>query len=165
MSLGKKLIGDRKKILKEWYQEVLGSFPKQSHALISSNTDRFANPIGFTLNDAIAEIFSALVGDKSLDEIAPALERIIKLRAIQGGRESAQLGFLLALKRIVRERCGAYSSGFSEVGALLEIEDRMDEILLRAYEIYVRSRELILELQVNEIKNKTHMMRRLSGEA
>lgn len=158
-------MGDRKKILREWYQEVLGSFPKQSHALIASNTDRFANPIGFTLNDAIAEIFSALVGDKSLDEIAPALERIIKLRAIQGGREAAQLGFLLSLKRIVRERCGAYSAEFTEVGALLEIEDRMDEILLRAYEIYVRSRELILELQVNEIKNKTHMMRRLSGEA
>ena len=141
------------------------SFPKQSRYLIANDADRFANPMGFTLNDGIKEILSALVGEKTLDEIEPALGQLIKLRAIQDNREGNQLSFLYALKKIVRTQCKAYSKGFTAVRELLELEDRIDLIILRAQEIYVLSREKILELQVNEIKNKTYSLRRLSGEA
>lgn len=164
MDLNQQIMGKRKKILRLWYQEVLECFPKQSRVLIASNADRFSNPIGFTLGEGIEEIFSFLVGEKSLPEIDSALGRLIKLKAIQEVRDTNQLAFLFSLKRIVRENCGAYSKGFSEIRELLEIESRLDQIVQKAYEIYVQSREKILELQVNEIKNKTYMFRRLADE-
>ena len=164
MSLIERIKEKKNGIQRSWFQEVLNSFPKQSQSLIASNADRFANPIGFTLNDAISEIFAAVVGEKSLEDIAPALERIIKLRAVQDKQNPGQLVFLHALKKIVRKQCGAFEEGFAEVEALLALEDRIDEIILRALEIYVLSREKILELQVNEIMNKTHTLRRLQGD-
>lgn len=165
MSLTQRIKDRKKGILRSWFQEVLDSFPKQSQALIANNSDRFANPIGFTLNDAIAEIYAGVVGEKTLEDIRPALERITKLRAIQDKQNPGQLGFLYGLKKILRTQCGAFERGFDDVEGLLEIEDRIDEIILLALEIYVQSREKIYELQVNELQNKTYMMRRLQGDA
>lgn len=165
MSLLEKVKGDRSKILRRWLDALLDSFPKQSRLMISAESDRFSNPIGFTLHEAIDEVFRALVGEKTLEEIDLALGRLVKLKAIQEDHADGKLGALIELKRIIRESCGAYSARFSSITELLEIEDRVDEIILRAYQIYVQSREKILDLQINEIKNKTYMMRRMSGEA
>ena len=164
MSLSEQIIGKRTKIIRLWFKEVLECFPKQSRIMIANNSNHFSNPIGYTLREGIDEIFSFAVGEKSLEEIDLGLGRLIKLKAIQEVQDANPLLFLFALKKIVRENCGAHSSQFSEIKELLEIESRLDHIIQKAYEIYVQSREKILELQVNEIKNKNYMFRRLAGE-
>ncbi len=164
LSLSQRIKGERKKIQRLWFQEVLEIYPKQSRSLIGGVADRFSNPIGFTLSEGIEEIFSVLVGEKSLAEIDPALERLIKLRALQEADQAGPLGFLFSLKKIVRKSCGAYSSQFTEFGELLELEDRIDGIIRKAHGIYVQAREKILQLQVNEMKNKTYMFRKLADK-
>jgi len=164
VSLSEQLWGDRTKVLKLWFQTVLESYPKQSRTLIAVESDRFANPIGSTLNDAIEDIFATVAGKKTVDDAEPAIAKMVKLKAVQEGSSEGQLAFLFALKPIIRKTCGANSSRFSQWQDLLEIEDRIDLVILRAMEIFIQSREKILELQVDEIKNKTYSLRKLSGD-
>ena len=164
MSLKDQIRERKGKILKQWYQEVLESYPPQARIMIQSTADRFDNPIGFTLHDGIREILAALIDEKTLEEIDPALALVIKLKAIQEKTDSSPMDFLYTLKRIIREHCGAYSGSFTAVKELLELEDRIDQIMERAQSIFVDSREKLLELQVNEMKNKTHMLRRMAGD-
>ena len=164
MSLLAQLKEDRVKIHRAWFQEILDSFPRQSRGLIADGKDRFSNPMGHTLNDGILEILSALLGEKTLEEAEPAVAQLIKLRAVQKEQKENPVEFLFALKKIVRKNSGAYGRKFTQVGELLEIEDRLDAIILRALEIFVESREKLLELRVNEMRNKTHMFLRMAGE-
>ena len=165
MTLGEQLIRDRKKIQRQWFQDVLEGFPKQSRYLIAGDEDRFTNPIGFTLNEGIEEVYAAVSGEKTVEEIDEGLSRLIKFKAVQKKDEqTGDLDFLVSLKRIIRKACGVEKAGFNDYQALMDIEDRIDRIILKAHNIFVASREKILELQVNEMKNKTYSLRRLSGE-
>jgi len=164
------LVREKKtKIMGRWFQVMLDAYPQQSRFLIGKDSDHFANPIGYTLNEALEEIFAVLAEEKPLADIQLALERLVKLRAVQDTSAQEQQGenplaFLLALKKIVREFCGAYQPGFTATGELLALEDRMDQVLLQALAIFSHSKEKLLELQVSEMRNKTFMLRRMAGE-
>ena len=170
MSLAETIRGNKTRILGRWFQVALETYPQQSRFLIGKDGDRFANPIGFTLNDALAEIFDVLMADKEQEALLPALERLVKLRAVQDKstreqEEGRPLAFLLDLKKIVRDVCGVGNGGFTAVSELLALEDRIDQVILRAHEIFYHSRAKLLELQVIEMRNKTYMLRKLAGEA
>lgn len=154
----------RETVLKQWFQTVLDAFPPQARMLIAKGTDRFSNPIGFTLSEGLEAVLDGLLDNSPPEAVEPALAQIIKLRAIQPDRKEDPLAFLYQLKPILREICGARKRGFDQLGDLLDLEDALDAIIRQGQDIYVQSREKILELQVNEMKNKTHMLRRLAGE-
>ncbi len=164
MNLNEQILRKRTKIVRLWYGHLLESYPRQSRKFIALDTDRFANPIGFTLSDGVERVFDHLLGGRDIEEIEESLAQIVKLRAIQEGSHANALEFLLALKKIIREQCGVNSSAFTQVDELLAIEDRIDEVFLLAHELYVRSRESIAELKVNEMRNKTYMLRKMVGE-
>ena len=164
MSPSDRIRKDRTKILKKWFHEVLESYPKQSRSMIALESDRFANPMGSTLNDGVEAILSVAIGDKSFEEAELSIERLIKLKAIQEGQNGGQLDFLFSLKKLLRQHLGVDAGKVEDLREFFEIEDRIDHITKTATSIFILSREKILELQVSEIKNKTYMMRRLTGE-
>lgn len=176
VSFAKRMQEQRAAILARWQREVLESFPRQSRKLIAAGQDRFANPLGFALREGVEEVFSFVAGEKPWDEIESALERLVKLRAVQETGGQGPLEFLFALKTILREACGVGTSGDgaggeprglspSDLEQWLVLEERIDRVIQAGVAAFVRAREKILELQVNEMRNKTYMLRRLAGEA
>jgi len=174
MSLAKRMQERRAAILGRWQREVLESFPRQSRKLIAAGEDRFANPLGFALRDGVEEVFSFVAGEKPWDAIEPALERLVKLKAVQQTHGQGPLEFLFSLKTIVREACGVGTGGGiageplerapSDLEQWLVLEERFDRVIRAGAAAFVQAREKILELQVNEMRNKTYMLRRLAGE-
>jgi hypothetical protein len=164
MNLVERMQEQRVAILRRWLQEVLECFPQPARAFIAGGEDRFSNPLGFTLSAGVEEIFSFVAGEKPLGEIAPALERLVKMRAIQQTRASEPLGFLFGLKRIVRDVCEVDTRADLGLEQWLALEERIDAVVRASLATYVRARETILELQVNEIRNQTYMLRRLAGD-
>lgn len=161
MGLVQRIVEKKAEILRIWHQKALKGFPVQSRLLIASNTDRFANPIGFTLQDSIGEIFAFLFSDGTAEKMEESLSRLVKLRAVQDPGSNEGVEFLLVLKMVVRDQCGASSAKFTEHAELREIEDQIDQILVKAHRIFVDSRELIAELKVNEMRRKTHGLRKI----
>ena len=151
------------KILKEWYESIIGSFPQKSRRLIGLNEDRFQNPMGFTLYEGIRTILETVVNKLPVEGLEEALGQIIKIKAIQEKQPADGLDFLFDLKKIIRSNCDVLAEDFSENKALFELEDLIDSIILKAHIIFVESREKISELKVEEMAKKTYMLKRVAG--
>lgn len=164
MSLCERIRGNRTKILKQMLKEVLETYPDQARPLIAIGSDRFGNPLGATLSEGVEEIFEVVADLKSIDEIDLPLERMFKLKAIQEGKTNESLDFLFSLKTIIRNDCKADVHDPDEIKEWLEIEERIDQIVKRGLQVFITSREKLLELQVAELKHRTYSLRKLSGE-
>ena len=164
MSLCDRIRGNRTRILKQILQEVLATYPDQAKPLIAIGPDKFGNPLGATLSEGVEEIFDMITGDKSLEDIQLPLERLFKLKAIQEGETNRSLDFLFSLKSIIRKGCNVDHGKSTEVPELFELEDRIDQIVKKGLQVFISSREKILELQVAELRHRTYSLRKLSGE-
>jgi len=164
VSLSEKIRGDRTKILKQLIREVLETYPDQARPLIAVGSDRFANPLGATLSEGVEEIFEAITGDKTLEEIEQPLERMFKLKAVQEGKTNQALDFLFSLKSIIRNTCDVEGGNSAVLKEWFEIEERIDQIVMQGLQVFITSREKLLELQVAELKHRTYSLRKLSGE-
>lgn len=165
MKFSQKIQQEKLEIFRLWYQTMLDSFPRKSRGLITINQDRFTNPMGYTLYEGMRQILETVVNLSPIEELDEALGKIIKVKAIQEKQPNDGLDFLFALKKIIRARCDALSGQFTENEALFEMEDQIDSIILKAHVIFVESREKISQLKVSEVEKRTHMLRRIVGDA
>jgi hypothetical protein len=117
--------------------------------------DQFANPVGCTISNEIAALYDELLQGTDTEKLSPFLERIIRIRAVQDFSPSQAIGFIFSLKRVIRDELGSEIRKDGIVEELTTFESRIDELALRAFEIYVRCRERVYEIRVNEVKNRT----------
>lgn len=164
MSFQEALSAKKVGILRAWYNSVLESFPQASRGMIGNTSDQFGSPMGHIFNDGLNQLFDHLLSEGDPADLEAALGQIVRLRAVQDKGASDGLGFLFALKKIIRDVTGAKKKNFDQYTELLEIEDRIDGWIEQAHRIYVDAREKISELKVNEMQNKTYMLRKLVGE-
>ena len=114
--LKQSLLEKKTKILKQWFDVVLDSYPADTQKFVKGQKDRFANPVGHAVLTGLEGILDELLrgSDYELDKISVFLDQIIRIRAIQDFTPSQALGFLQGLKNIVRKelkesikgRCG-----------------------------------------------------------
>jgi hypothetical protein len=81
--------------------------------------------------------------------MSASLEAIIRIRAVQDFTPSQAVAFVIQLKQIVREELGVGSSA-----DLQGLEDRIDEVLLLAFDIYSKCRQKLNDIRVREVKNQ-----------
>jgi len=79
------------------------------------------------------------------------LEELLRIRAVQEFSASEAVSFIFLLKPLLRGR-----SGHDD-----RIDERIDELALMAFDAYMRSRERLLALQVNESRRKTYLLERM----
>jgi hypothetical protein len=81
---------------------------------------------------------------------APALDQIIRIRAIQNFSPSQAVAFVFFLKTVIREALeeDIKQSGIKE--ELLVIETRIDQLALLAFDQYMVCREKLYDLKANE---------------
>ncbi|MFH1293539.1 MAG: RsbRD N-terminal domain-containing protein, partial [Pseudomonadota bacterium] len=82
------------------------------------------------------------------------LENIIRIRSIQDFKPSQAIGFVLQLKKLVREMLESKAPINGLSGELQAFENRIDDIALLAFDIYSQCRQKIYEIRVNEVKNQ-----------
>jgi hypothetical protein len=83
------------------------------------------------------------------------LNDIIRIKAVQDFTPSQAVSFLPLLKKVVRDELGSdiQRQHFSE--ELAAFESQIDNLALLSFDIYMKCREKIFELRVNEIKTMT----------
>lgn len=144
----KSLNRKKQQILLKWQPEVYGSHISKDPAAAQKSEGRFTNPFGYVIEKNTAEMLDWLFDNENKVDLNGPLEEICRHKALQDGRPSEALSFIFALKPIIRKELRDEGHGQE----LLEIDKRIDEMALLAFDIYSDCRARICEIKMNEIK-------------
>jgi hypothetical protein len=98
------------------------------------------------------------------EEIGEALDRIIRIRAVQDYSPSQAVGFVFELKNLVHEELAGTPAVTAEADSLRMLDVRVDRLALQAFDVYMQCREQVYSIRVNEIRNRSlKMMERLNA--
>ncbi len=90
-----------------------------------------------------------------------AVDRLVRVRAVQDMTASQALGFIPALKTILREELRELLKEDPE--ALRALEDRIDRLTLLAFDIYSGCKERLYQIRVEEIRTRTERLLKMAN--
>lgn len=157
------LLQRRTAILSRWFDAILDTYPPDAHRFLRKQKDRFANPVGTTLFKEMENLLQEILQGFDRERLSAILDRIIRIRTVQDFSPSAALGFLFALKEIIRSEIDPKSAGQVSTGELPDLENRIDAMALLAFDIYMQCKERVFEIRVKETQNQVSRMLRKSG--
>lgn len=157
------LAGRKQNILQRWFEIILDTYPADAAQFLNNQKDRFANPVGATISEGMGRILFELFQEKvDQDRISPHLDSIVRIRAVQQYTPSQALGFILLLKKVVREVLGKDGLLQGQSDALAELDSDIDSLTLLAFNLYMHCREKLYEIRANEVKRSTHNLLRMA---
>ena len=146
---------NRSEIIQKWFDLIIKSYPADSTNFFKQTDNRFGNPVGYTISQGIETLYDTLLDDNNdEDKLYSSLENIIKIRAVQDFSASQAVDFVFLLKKVIREYVDTDSSEKRVIGELLELESEIDKLALCSFDVYMKCREKIYEIRVNETKRK-----------
>lgn len=152
MSLQKLLEENKSVILSRWFNSILETYPADTKQFLRTKKDQFDNPVAHRISSGIEGIFSQILNEAEGKEVSPFLDKIIRVRAVQDFNPSQAVAFIFDLKRLVREELGEDVREGQLSEELWKFELEIDRMGLLALDIYMKCREEIYELRVNEVK-------------
>lgn len=142
-------------IVERWLDGLIKSYPADTERFLRGEKDRFANPLGQTLTRGIHALVDVLLQSGPADQLARALDGIIRIRAVQELTAVQALGFVFGLKDVVHQLCAQAIRAGGLEQAQRDFERQVDELALLAFEIYLGCKSQLYEIRVNEMKRKT----------
>jgi hypothetical protein len=142
-------------LAKRWMGLIVATYPDDASGFLKKEQDRFRNPVGYTIGKAIGELARGLVSGRKAEELAEALDNIVRVRAVQDFKPSQAVGFIFLLKAAVRQELGAETLNDDSFGQWQMIEAKVDELALLVFDTYEECRRQIHEIQANELRNRT----------
>lgn len=151
------LADQKQALLDKWLEQTLATYPSQTLRFLHGEKDRFRNPVGHTLREGLATLLDEITGEMDPAKIGPALESIVRLRAVQDFTPSQAVGFVYLLREILQEE----SAG----GEPSAVQKRIDELALCAFDLFMKCREEIYEIKAREAQRKVYVLERLRQRA
>jgi hypothetical protein len=154
MSLDNLLADKRSPIIKKWRDLLIGTYPIDTQRFFKKEKNRFSNPVGQTIAEDLEILYDELTGGNDSDKISASLDNIIRIRAVQDFRPSQAVGFVIELKKLIRNELGIRARENEIQDELEALEEKIENAALLAFDIYVKCRQKLYELRVNEAKNQ-----------
>jgi hypothetical protein len=183
--LMKALTARKSAILGEWLARTIQAYPEHSARFLLHDKDPFRNPVGSTLKAAFPVLLDALLDGTDLAAVGPALDGVVRIRAVQDFTASQAVAFLFLLKPLLREalsrpphpplspRAGGEDApprgypvpggGVAAVEVLAAVEGRIDQMALHAFDLFMRCREQVYEIKANEARRRIGMLLKRCG--
>jgi len=139
-------------IIESWLERVLRSDPGQSTAFLATERDPFRNPAGSTIRQALGILVDELLLGMDRGRITVAMDALMQIRAVQGLEPGHALEFLFQLKEILRSHLEGPEREF--------VNDRIDEVALLAFDLYMKYRERTYQARTNEARRRLFVMER-----
>lgn len=156
MDLAEGFRNHREKILNKWVEYTLSTY--LSSGFFLKETDKFANPVGGNIREALGNLLLLLMKGADPKEFIPPLERIISIRAVQEFTPSQAVSWLNAVKHITREVFAADKERSQLVNQLYDYEFAVDLAMLAAFDIYMQYRERLYQVRIAEIRTGNHIL-------
>jgi len=145
----------RDAILRRWCDLIIGSYPDASVAFLANQKDPFRNPMGHAIAEGIESVFEQILSGMDPDKLLAALDRIIRVRSVQEFSASEAVGFVFELKSIVRTSLDGAVSEAEHSVVSAEIDSRIDQVALLAFDQYTKCREQLNEIRLRELRGRT----------
>jgi len=140
-------------ILKRWIDSVVDGYPEETAKFLRSKTDPFANPVGAGLREGLAELLDGIIHGVEPEELSSALDRVIRVRAVQEFAPSAAVNFVFELKGLLREVVGGTNAETD--GTPDPIDQRIERLGMCAFDVYMSCREQMWAIRAQEIRNQS----------
>jgi len=161
MNLEHPLAQKKAAVLERWLQLILESYPSATVRFLKQEKDRFANPIGYTISREIEVLYEELLQNMDSAKISASLDNIIRIGAVQDYPPSQAIVFVFLLKKAIREELAHDIGEKLAYEDLLKFEVRIDELVLLALDIYMKCREKVYDIRLNEAKAEGEQVFRL----
>jgi hypothetical protein len=140
----------RDAILGDWFECILAGYPKETGKFLREKKDPFGNPVGTGLREELGTLLDAALSTVDDEQLTAALDRIIRVRAVQDFEPSRAVGFLFELKAVIRRWTDR--QGFEDGRELEEFDLQVDRLVLAAFDVYNVCREQLHEIRVRSIR-------------
>ena len=141
-------------ILDRWLQLILETYPADTATLMKNEKDRFMNPVGRTIAEGIKVLYDELLLGMSGEKTSLALENIVRIRCVQDFSPSQAILFVYRLKGAIRDELAAELQGDRIFQEWLVLESKIDDLSLKAFDLYTKCRERICDIRVQEMKSQ-----------
>lgn len=149
------LLEERKNtIVDRWVDAVLSAYPPDSATLFRQQQDPFANPLGHSVREGTRRIFQTMLEGMDPEALREHLDRIVRIRAVQELPPGQSLSFVFSLRSIIREVIPEADTGGRFRKDLSDIDEKIDQVALAAFELYAAMREELAQLRVKEVKRQ-----------
>jgi len=144
----------RAAILEEWLERTLATYPSQTAGFFRNEKDRFRTPVGSTLKEGLSTLLDEITGEMDLEKTRPAMESLVRMRAVQDFTAAQATSFVFALRQILNES--------SEGGCPAAWQTRIDSIALLAFDLYTKCREEIYQIKARAHRREVYVWERMS---
>lgn len=155
------LAEQRDRIVKEWYNLALDTYPPETARLWKKTSDQFLNPVAWRLREGLEEVCTAVLEPKNqeaLDKAMFALDELVRVRAVQNFSPSGAAGFIIIFKKVLRETLWPEIKRREAWVDLLAVESFLDGLVLTCLDLYCACREKLNEIRVRELEKNQHLL-------
>jgi hypothetical protein len=163
MKLEKLLSEKGPAVLDRWLKLILESYPADTQRFLKKQKDPFANPVRNTISKELENIYKELLKGVDRERVAPFLDGIIRIRAVQDFSPSQAIAFIFQLKKVIREALDKEIGEHQLSDDLLVLESKIDDLALVAFDVYMGCREKIYALSANEARNQVYRLLQKKG--
>lgn len=155
MEFGRLLEQYKSVIVKAWFELVISTYAPDTAQFYKSQQDDFANPVGSIVRRALTALYDRLPHPIDPSQTKQILDPMVRIRAVQNFTPSQAIGFIFALKQLVRSHVRSKLDTDQTEAAMRHLDAKIDEIGLLAFDVYMECREKLYDLKANETKNRT----------
>lgn len=163
MNLEKHLSQKKSSIADRWVQLIFDSFKPETSDFLKREKDRFNNPLGFRISRGIKGLCDVFLENEDSDKALACLDEVIGIRALQDFPPSQALAFVFLLKKVVREELAPELRDPALREEFLELESRIDGLALLGFDVYMKRRERLCDIKVEEMKKRVGGLLRKAG--
>jgi hypothetical protein len=155
MDLLNQLTRKKSAIVKQWFDRLMETYPADTAQFLRSQKDAFANPVGRNSLQSLEGLFDHILKGFNPKTARPIIDPIIRIRAIQDFTPSKAIRFVFDLKNIIRDEAPADTGDRQSLKTLADLDHRIDDLGLLAFDVYMQCREKIYDLKANEMRART----------
>jgi len=133
-------------IAEVWLAQTLDSYPAAVRSTLVYETDPFRNPAGFAIKASLQTLTHEVLGAMNKRAIEPALDALMRLRAVQDFSSADAIEFIFDLRAAVTRVAGSLPPDF---------DTRVDELARIAFVKYSECRTQIATLCAKEKRLRT----------
>jgi hypothetical protein len=158
MALQNQLLRDKSAIVDCWFERILATYPPETAKFLRGEPDRFQNPVGQTMAPALDGLCETILTGGDRARLQSHLDDIIRIRAVQDFTAAGAVGFVFQLKQVIREQLGSTADLDHQPelqSELRALDERIDQVALMAFDIYMECRQQLYEIRTKEIQRRT----------
>lgn len=155
MKAGEILGRHKETVITRWTETVFNTYPLETVGFLRTSTDPFTNPVAHMTREAAGILYEAICENEVEPVIVKkALERFIRLRAVQKFVPSQNLAVLFLMKPLLRDSVLPEMQKYGLIKDYLQVESRLDTLVLLAFDLFMNARETLAEARIKEIRNQ-----------